>query len=69
MLSAALLTAVFPANVTMALQGRRRAPLYRALTWLRLPLQVPLVTWAWQAGRQPATRALTPAKNKVRPSR
>lgn len=50
-ISAALLVGVFPANVSMALTSRGRPPLYRAVTWLRLPLQVPLVKWAWQAGR------------------
>ena len=50
-ISAALLVAVFPANVSMALRAGDRPRLYRAVTWLRLPLQVPLVKWAWQAGR------------------
>lgn len=51
MLAAALLVAVFPANVSMAVDSVRRPPLYRALAWARLPLQIPLVRWAWQAGR------------------
>lgn len=51
MLAAALLVAVFPANVSMALRAGASSPVHRALTWARLPLQVPLVKWAWQAGR------------------
>lgn len=51
MLAAALLVAVFPANVSMALRAGGNSPVHRALTWARLPLQVPLVKWAWQAGR------------------
>lgn len=51
LLAAALLVAVFPANVSMALRTRDASFLHRAVTWVRLPLQVPLVKWAWQAGR------------------
>lgn len=46
--SAALFVAVYPANVTMAVQALRsdRAPgWYRAVALARLPLQVPLVVW------------------------
>jgi len=48
--TAALLVAVFPANVQMALDsGRGLAPsalIGAALAWLRLPLQLPLILWA-----------------------
>ncbi|PPF26242.1 hypothetical protein C5C18_10960 [Rathayibacter tritici] len=47
--SAALMAAVFPGNVQMALDARR--PRTRAITLLRLPLQVPLVLWGLQAAR------------------
>jgi uncharacterized membrane protein len=44
----ALLVAVFPANVHVALQGRMPglavAPL---VLWLRLPLQAGLIAWVW----------------------
>ncbi|MGH9300384.1 MAG: DoxX family protein, partial [Acidimicrobiales bacterium] len=53
--SAALFVAVFPANVYQAVQG---APYgssgvlaSKALPWLRLPLQVPLVVWALRVAR------------------
>lgn len=57
--SAALLAAVFPANVQMAVDGvgglarhRSRAAAVRAaVTLARLPLQWPLIRWAWSAGR------------------
>ena len=57
--SAALLAAVFPANVQMAVDGvgglarhRSRARAVRAaVTLARLPLQWPLIRWAWSAGR------------------
>lgn len=56
-LAAGLLVAVFPANVQMALQGGIAGasfPLDSAtVAWLRLPLQVPLVRWAWRHGRDP----------------
>jgi uncharacterized membrane protein len=50
--TAALFVAVFPANVQMALDGRRASPLHRAILWMRLPLQVPLVVWAAQVARR-----------------
>ncbi len=43
--AAALLIAVFPANVDMAWQQRHH-PVMRVVTLARLPLQVPLVMWA-----------------------
>jgi uncharacterized membrane protein len=57
--SAALLVAVFPANVQMAVDavaGLRRRPgraavVRAAVTAARLPLQLPLVRWAASAGR------------------
>jgi len=56
---AVLLAAVYPANVQMAVDGvrgarRSRTPagVVRAVVTLaRLPLQWPLVRWAWRAGR------------------
>jgi uncharacterized membrane protein len=55
--SAALLVGVFPANVQMAADavrgaGRGHARAARAAATLaRLPLQLPLIRWAWAAGR------------------
>ena len=50
----ALLLAVFPANVTMITEHDRfpGVPLWAA--WLRLPLQLPLIWWAWRYTRQAA---------------
>ena len=48
---AALLIAVYPANVTMALRARPGTP--RAVALARLPLQVPLVWWAVSVARSP----------------
>ena len=42
--AAGLFIAVFPANVKMALDGGALA----GLAWARLPLQVPLVLWAYR---------------------
>jgi uncharacterized membrane protein len=48
--TAALLVAVFPANLQMAIDGGYADAGFpannAALAWLRLPLQVPLVLWA-----------------------
>ena len=59
---ASVLVLVFPANVTMALEGGlegERWPLSSPVAaWLRLPLQVPLVVWAVQEARaQPVPRS------------
>ncbi len=45
----ALLIAVFPANIYMALHPERFADLHVAawLLWARLPLQVVLIGWVW----------------------
>ena len=48
---AAVLAAVFPANVEMALHPARYAPIPRTLLWARLPLQPLLVLWALRATR------------------
>lgn len=54
-LTAALLVAVFPANVQQAIDGRpysRTGPLSSpALLWLRLPLQLPMILMALQSAR------------------
>ncbi|PFG42724.1 putative membrane protein [Isoptericola jiangsuensis] len=52
--TAALLVGVFPGNVKMALDSRPGARHWsrrRSVAWGRLPLQVPLVAWAWQVSR------------------
>lgn len=53
--SAALLVAVFPGNVTMAVRSRRGRHWSRhpVIAWGRLPLQVPLVLWAVRVARAP----------------
>jgi uncharacterized membrane protein len=52
-LGAALLFAgVLPANVKMALDSRRSSSTpYRVGTWLRLPMQLPLIAWALRVRR------------------
>ena len=65
-LSMALLIVVFPANVKMALDGGIEGhgfPLGSpVVAWLRLPLQVPLVMWAWRvASRSPSRPAVSAA--------
>ena len=43
----ALLIAVMPANVTMALHPEQWPKIPAWALWVRLPLQVPLIWWAW----------------------
>ncbi|GAA1765495.1 hypothetical protein [Kocuria aegyptia] len=49
--AAALFVGVWPGNVTMAWRARRGSPLRRAVTLVRLPLQVPLITGALRIAR------------------
>ena len=49
--AAALFTAVFPANVKMAVDARGRSRPEQLATVARLPLQVPLVIWALRVSR------------------
>jgi uncharacterized membrane protein len=51
-----LLIAVWPANLQMVLAARAAdKPLWHeALLWLRLPLQLLLIWWAWRASQPPA---------------
>lgn len=52
LLTIVVLLAVFPANVKMALDGRvpgQPFPLGSPMVaWARLPVQVPMVIWAWR---------------------
>lgn len=48
--TAALFVGVFPGNVHMVRTAR--TPRARLVTVLRLPLQVPLVWWAWRVVRR-----------------
>jgi uncharacterized membrane protein len=45
----ALLLAVFPANLHMAVQARRYPAIPRWLLWLRLPFQGLLIVWVWRS--------------------
>lgn len=48
----ALLIAVFPANIYMAVGPKRAAlGIARLWLWLRLPLQLVLIAWVWWATR------------------
>ncbi len=47
----AVLLAIFPANVHMALHARRYRAIPAPLLWVRLPLQALLVSWALRATR------------------
>jgi uncharacterized membrane protein len=53
--AAFLFVAVFPANVQMAVDWRTRSALEQAGAYGRLPLQIPLVLWAWRV-RKDAVR-------------
>ncbi|MEU0882942.1 hypothetical protein ABZ345_30410 [Lentzea sp. NPDC005914] len=48
----AFFAAVFPANVKMALDYRSKSPKARALAYGRLPLQIPLIAWAWNVAKR-----------------
>ena len=50
--TAALFVAVFPGNVQMALDAGDKSATYQAITYARLPLQVPLIVWAVSIARR-----------------
>jgi len=54
LLTAGFFAAVFPANVKMAYDWRRRKPAAKAAAYGRLPAQVPLVLWALKVARDAA---------------
>ena len=67
----ALLVAVFPANVYMAVSPGRVPGLSipQWLLWLRLPLQAVLVAWVWFVALAPGTGGNAPDPDGVRASR
>jgi len=52
--TAALFVVVFPANVQMAVSSGSRSAAYQAMTWARLPMQLPLIGWAVLIARRAA---------------
>ena len=50
-----LLIAVFPANLWMAQHPERFPTIPQWILWLRLPLQIPLIWWAFQYTRPEPT--------------
>lgn len=59
--SLALLLAVWPANIKMALDGGRFGGAPVAVTWARVPLQIPLLVWARSIARRAGTDARPPS--------
>ncbi len=54
-LAAALLfIAVYPANIQMAVDATSTAE--KAISYARLPLQIPLIVWAWKVSRAAGQR-------------
>ena len=49
---AAWLLAVYPANLWMALHPERYRPVPEWMLWARLPLQAPMIWWAWRYTRK-----------------
>jgi len=44
----ATLVAIFPADVQLAVNAERYRRIPEPRLWLRLPLQAPLILWAWR---------------------
>jgi uncharacterized membrane protein len=69
--AAALFAAVYPANVKMARDWRRRPPAYRAAAYARLPMQAPLIWWALRVAahgnRRAASQTSAPAAVSTAP--
>jgi uncharacterized membrane protein len=47
----ATIVAVYPANIQMAIDAGAPTDVKAALTWLRLPLQFPMIAWALRHAR------------------
>lgn len=47
----ALLIAVMPANINMAAHSEQFATIPEWMLWARVPLQIPLIYWAWRYTR------------------
>ena len=47
-LTIATLLAIWPANWWFAIDALSGDPMLAVVAWLRLPLQIPLVVWAWR---------------------
>ena len=56
-----LLVAVFPANLWMAQHPELSPGVPLWLLWLRLPLQLPLIWWAWKYTKPEAEASLPSA--------
>ena len=65
---ALLLIAVFPANIYMAIAHIPATGLLgnRWLQWLRLPVQLPLIWWAWHYTRRATPAVVHPKLNLSR---
>ncbi len=50
-----LLVAVMPANLWMVQHPERYPGVPHWILWVRLPLQLPLIWWAWLYTRKPGT--------------
>lgn len=66
-----LFVTVFPANLQMAFDGGipgRPFPLgSAAVAWARLPLQIPMILWAWRVARSAAVQG-GGAQERLRPA-
>lgn len=62
LVAALLFIAVFPANIQMAVDADSVRD--KAISYARLPLQLPLVIWAWRVARATSARS-TAARSTV----
>jgi uncharacterized membrane protein len=53
----ATMLAVFPANITMAVEAERFEEIPEPLLWARLPLQAVIVYWIWRVALRPTSAA------------
>ena len=66
-LAAVFFVLVFPANVQMAIAWSSRPAFEYGIALLRLPLQIPIVWWAWNVRNQASRPAADTARSQLWP--
>lgn len=67
-LAAATLAVIWVGNLSMAVdwqRSHRRSKTQKAIAWVRLPLQIPLIYWAWTSPPRAADGSGAPSERRL----